>query len=61
MGDDEALEGEEMALLLFGHLMDGGDDAAAAEHGELTIIDAGSAVLAGMVDADHPRDRVGGR
>jgi len=48
-------------FLLLGHLADGGAGAAASEHGELTVINARGAVFAGMVDADHPRDRIGGR
>src|SRR5690348_6095945 len=45
-----------MALLLLGHAADDGRCGRPAEHGELPLIDAGSAVFAGVIDADHACD-----
>src|SRR5690242_5909565 len=50
-----------MALLLLGHLRDLVARPAAPQHRELAVIDPHGAILAGMVDPDHRRDRVGRR
>ncbi len=50
---DEAGEGVEVHLLLLLHVADRGLVPGAAQHGELALIDALGAILAGVVHADH--------
>ena len=57
----QRLEPGEVALLGLGHLPDHPGGAAAAEHVQLPFIDAGRAVLAGVIDAQHARDLLVGR
>jgi len=45
-----------MAGLLLGHMADLVSAATMADHRELAVIDSHSAVLAGMIDPDHPLD-----
>ena len=53
---EQGVEMGEMDLLLRGHAGDDrGGFVAVAEHGELAGIDAGRAIFAGLVDAQHRR------
>src|SRR5256885_1003099 len=62
MRPHQFLEAGEVALLLLGHPPDRVAGAAAPQDGELAVIDADGAVLAGMVDPDHALDlRLGRR
>src|SRR5260370_29116045 len=56
--DNESVESGKVAFLLLGHAADHRRGGGAAEHRELSLIDAGGAVLAGVVDADPARDRL---
>ena len=48
----QPFEGGEVALLLLRHVANGRRIGTAAEYGELPLIDAPGAILAGMVDTD---------
>src|SRR5260370_684982 len=55
--DDEVLERGEMALLLFSHCAYRRGRTATAEHSELTVIDAGAAMIEGQRGAGGKQQR----
>src|SRR5579871_4098396 len=51
-----AIEGREMPALLFRHMLDRRTAGPLGQDRELALVDAPGAILARLIDADHPLD-----